>query len=207
MEKRIENSKLGIFGGTFDPIHKGHLQCAQVAFDIFSLDEVWFIPANVSNFKQNQEYCDINDRMKMCKLALDDYGNNKFVLSSIEAQRSGISYTVDTLEEIKISNQNSDLYFITGSDAIFDLRYWYKAEKLLTLATFVSVTRKGHINPSSEQAEFLDTHLDSVKIIEADVVDISSSKLRELLKSKQEVSEYLSPKVLNYISQNNLYGN
>lgn len=112
--------KLGIIGGTFNPIHLGHLECSQVADDAFSFDEVWIMPAYISNFKQEQNLVSADDRLKMCQLAVEDFGNMKFKICDIEIKRQGISYTSDTLVQIKKMMPQAELYFITGSDAVFD---------------------------------------------------------------------------------------
>lgn len=122
MENSITNKIVGIFGGTFDPIHNGHLLCAQVVFNKLKLDEVWFMPAYISNFKRNATQASFEDRFNMCKLALSDFGNKKFKLSSIEQELGGVSYTVDTIEHIKRTYQPKEIFFIAGSDTIFDLK-------------------------------------------------------------------------------------
>ena len=173
--------KLGIIGGTFDPIHYGHIGCAEAAANAFDLDEVWFMPANHPNFKQDRDVNDITYRLKMCELALSAYGNEKFKVSDLEAHRDGVTFTSETLEILKNDYPDTELYFITGTDAVFALPSWHNFEKVLELATVIAVTRKGYHEPNEEQEKFLEKYADSIKVVEADVINISSSQIRQRL--------------------------
>lgn len=196
---------LGIMGGTFDPIHFGHVGCAEVVASAFCLDEVWFMPANLPNFKQNQNVASTLHRTNMCKLAIGEHKNYKFKVSMMEADRDGVTYTSDTLEIIKKKNSDLNIFFITGTDAILDLPKWHNYEKLMDLATFVSVTRKGTNSISAAQRDFLQKNADKIKILKADVIEVSSSKLRKKIANKQDVSKYTFKSVIDYINENNLY--
>lgn len=203
MENKVKN--LGIFGGTFDPIHLGHIGCAEAAADAFNIDQIWFMPANHPNFKQDDDICDIAHRIKMCELALKDHGNDKFCVSDIEAKREGITYTSDTLEILHSDYPDTNLFFITGSDAVFGLSNWHNADKILELATIIAVTRKGFFKPSEQQNQFLDEHSQKIKLIEADVIGASSSEIRQLICEHKNIESFVPKSVIEYIAENNLY--
>lgn len=180
------NQKIGIMGGTFDPIHIGHLQCAQVAQEKLKLDKILFIPAGVPNFKQDKKLASSKDRLIMCELAIQDFGNPSFEVSDIEIKREGVTYTVDTLKEL-----SGDLYFITGTDSAATLEDWHNYEEILKLCTVVAVTRKG---------EPIHKLHPEVMLLEADVVKVSSSDLRKSLNKS-----LLTPSVFEYIKNHKLY--
>lgn len=203
MDKPVKN--LGIIGGTFDPVHLGHIGCAKAAANAFELDEVWFMPANHPNFKLDQAVTDISHRLKMLELALADQNDDRFSVSTVEAKREGATYTSDTLEILSEKFPDTNFYFITGTDSMFTLPRWHNSDRILQLATIIAVTRKGYFNPTSEQAEFIDAHSDKIKVIEADVIGASSSQIRELISKGKQVDEYLAQPVIDYILQNQLY--
>lgn len=198
-------NKLGIIGGTFDPIHYGHIGCAEAALQACDLDEVWFMPANHPNFKQNNNVNDIHHRLKMCELALVAHGNDKFKVSDLEAHREGTTFTSETLEILKNDYPDTDIYFITGTDAVFALPGWHNADKILELAHIIAVTRKGYHEPNEEQKKFLDEHSDRIILVEADVIDISSSEIRQLLWDRCDVDEYVPSSIHNYMHNHTLY--
>lgn len=203
MSEKIKN--LGIIGGTFDPIHYGHIGCAEAAAKAFDLDEVWFMPANHPNFKQDRDVNDIHHRLKMCELALRAYGNEKFKVSDLEAHRDGVTFTSETLEILKKDYPDTNIFFITGTDAVFALPSWHNSEEILQLATIIAVTRKGYHEPNAEQEKFLEKYADRIKIVEADVIDISSSEIRQRLWNRQDVSDYVPSSIFNYMHNNELY--
>lgn len=198
---------LGILGGTFDPIHNGHIGCALAAMKHFDLDEVWFMPAKLSNFKQNQYISEIKDRIAMCKLAIKDANNKKFKLCDLETKRQGVSYTSDTLEILHKQMPNTNLYFISGSDVVFSLSHWHNIEDILKLACVIAVSRVGYSIGNDEALNFLDNNADRIKLIEADVLDVSSSDIRKAVSLGYSIDKYVCPSVKNYIEQNNLYKN
>lgn len=205
MSNKSKLKSLGIMGGTFDPIHFGHLGCAEAGSKAFDIEEVWFMPANKPNFKQDKNVNDIKHRLKMCELALADHGNTKFKVSDLEAGRGGITFTSDTLELLKRDYPDTKLYFIMGSDSAFTLPDWHNYETVLELAEVIAVYRKGYYNPSEKQKEFLDKYSDRIHLVEADVIDISSNRIREMLWNRQDVSDYVPSAIHNYMWNNSLY--
>lgn len=203
MDEKIKN--LGIIGGTFDPIHFGHIGCAEAAANTFDLDEVWFVPANHPNFKLNKSVTDITHRLHMVKLALDDAHNSKFKISNFEANRQGITYTSDTLEILHKDFPKTNLYFVIGTDSLFTLPKWHNFETILKLSTIIAVTRKGYFEPTENQAEFIKLHSDAIEIVEADVIGISSSEIREKISNGENVSGLLPQSVEQYIKKYQIY--
>lgn len=205
MNKNDDMKNLGIIGGTFDPIHLGHLGCADAALQAFALDQVWFVPAYISNFKQNQKTADAYARMKMCELAIADFNNPKFKTCDIELKRQGVSYTSDTITQIKNAQTQTNLYFITGTDAVFELEDWHNYQDILNAAMIIAVSRKGNFAPSKKQNKFLENHSDKIKILQADIIECSSSDIHNRIKTGLDVGEFLTPSVASYIKHNKLY--
>lgn len=195
--------KIGIMGGTFDPIHLGHLSCAERALDALCLDKVLFIVSGNPAFKQERELASPKDRLEMCKLACAD--NPVFSVSDMEIDRAGITYTVDTLEELHSRFGSSvELYFIIGSDSLDTLDAWKDASRLAMLAHFVCVIRPGY-DPDPSRLAYLRKAGFLIDIIEAPLLDISSSDIRALRAGGHSI-RYLTPlSVCRYIERNALY--
>lgn len=197
--------RLGIMGGTFDPIHYGHLVAAEQAVDDLGLDVVLFMPAGSPAFKQDRHVTRAEDRFAMTLLATAD--NPLFVASRFEIDREGITYTVDTLERLRAHYpSNVRLYFITGADAIIDILTWRDAEKLATLATLVGATRPGY-DLKRAQARLSASRIQfDVKYLEVPALAISSSYLRDRVRLGQSL-RYLTPdSVIGYLHKHQLYG-
>ena len=198
--------RLGIMGGTFDPIHMGHLVCAEQARDALKLDGVLFIPAGNPVFKKHQKVTDAAHRVAMCKEATAD--NPYFDVSSIEADRAGDTYTVDTLRALRDHfPDNVKLYFIAGADAIATLPQWRDARELSKLASFVGLNRprsanlrSPSINQSLREAGF------RTLFVEAPLFELSSSDIRKRILADRSVRYLIPPAVLEYISSIGLYG-
>lgn len=175
-------------GGTFDPIHLGHLQCADVVQKKFNLEKVLFIPAGIPNFKQDKKLASSKNRLEMCKLAIADFGNPTFDVSDTEINRKGVTYTVDTLKEFS----EYDIYFITGTDSAATLEQWHNYEEILKLCTVVAVTRKGDVKHKLNP---------KILLIKADVIEVSSTQIRSL----SNIKNYVTPSVYEYIKEHELY--
>lgn len=185
--------RLGLMGGTFDPIHYGHLLAAEAVWEAFDLDRVLFIPTGNPNFKQDRHLANARDRYEMVKLAIQDRPG--FCCSAMEIERQGVTYTVDTLEEIR-RDYAGELFFITGSDAARDLDKWKQAGRILELCTFVTVQRPGH------QEKHFNPRVVSVT---APALDISSSELRERVAQGRSIRYLTVPAVAEYIREKGLY--
>ncbi len=196
--------RLGIMGGTFDPIHNGHLVAAQQATDDLDLDLVLFMPAGSPAFKQDRSVSSAEDRFAMTLLATAD--NPLFVASRLEIDRQGITYTVDTLEELRRRYPpNVELYFITGADAIIDIISWHRAERIAEIATLVGATRPGYDLAWAKAAIDGSGIPFDVRYLEVPALAISSSYLRERTASGQSIRYLTRDSVIGYIAKHGLY--
>ncbi|MBC7234880.1 MAG: nicotinate-nucleotide adenylyltransferase [Chloroflexi bacterium] len=173
--------RLGVFGGTFDPVHIGYLIVAEEAYAHLSLDWVLFVPAHISPLKQGEgTFFTAAERWQMVELAIAD--NPHFAASRIELDREGPSYTIDTLRTLRSLLAPSALYFIMGADALHSLRAWRQPEEILKLARLVAISRPGH----TPDLEALDRDIpglaEATHIIETLMIGISSTDIRRRLR-------------------------
>ena len=131
--------RLGIFGGTFDPVHLGHLRAAEEALDILGLDEMLFVPVFVPPHKPNSKILSFESRFRMLELALS--GNSRFRLSDLEQRMPGKSYTVHSLRQLHKDNPGAELFFLVGRDAFFEMDTWYDFKAIFGLANIVVLSR------------------------------------------------------------------
>lgn len=185
--------RLGLFGGSFDPVHNGHLSLANCCADQAGLDAVWFVPAAVQPFKPHGPVASDADRVAMLRLATAE--RDDFVVSTTETDRGGFSYTVDTLRQIHAERPEAKLFFLMGADSLNDLPKWREPEEILRLATPMVVQRPG---------ETLDSEIEHVRV-EMTPVDISSSAIRERLSHGEPIDELVPDAVAQYIRQSRLY--
>lgn len=189
-------SRVGIFGGTFDPIHHGHLITAQSVKEIRNLDKIIFIPAFISPHKQHEKASGAEHRINMLKLALDDIPF--FECSDFEIKQHTISYTVDTLREFK--NYYDDIDLIIGYDNIFKFHTWKSPDEILKLANIVVLRRK-----SSYPIEYIDEYVESAIFVQTRGIEISATDIRNRVHSNLPI-HYLVPKeVEDYIYKHKLY--
>ncbi|MEY4494630.1 MAG: hypothetical protein RL570_745 [Actinomycetota bacterium] len=187
--------RLGVMGGTFDPIHYGHLVAASEAASAFGLDKVLFVPTGEP--WQKQTITDADHRLAMTKLAIA--GNSLFEISTVDVLRAGPTYTIDTLREIHESNPEADLYFITGADSIAQIDSWKDSSQIWPLAHFVGVTRPGH------SLEVPKSAAGDVSLLEIPALAISSTDIRARVESGKPIDYLLPDSVIDYIHANNLY--
>ncbi|MEM8529909.1 MAG: nicotinate-nucleotide adenylyltransferase [Chloroflexota bacterium] len=194
--------RIGILGGTFDPIHYGHLAIAEEVRIALQLRRILFIPAAQQPLKKHQPMASAEHRLTMVQLACQD--NSFFEPSVIEVRRPGISYTVTTLTTLHEQGLY-DLHFIMGADALTDMSRWYNVSKLLELAKIVGIKRPG-IQISPEQLTGTLPQLKTqLTLLEGPSLDISSSELRKRLSQGQPI-RYLTPDtVISYIETQRLY--
>ncbi len=197
--------RLGVMGGTFDPIHNGHLVAAEQAFDDLGLDVVVFMPAGRPAFKQDKRVSAGEDRYAMTLLATSD--NPHFLASRFEVDREGVTYTAETLELLAgVYGPNVELYFITGADAIAEIVTWRHAERIARLAKLVGATRPGYDLAHARKAIAESPYEFDVTYLEVPALAISSSYLRARVSSGQSL-RYLTPdQVSGYIYKHHLYG-
>ena len=196
---------LGIMGGTFDPIHTGHLACAEAVRESLGLDGILFIPAGKPWMKNEKDVTEAEHRYEMVKRAIAD--NPYFDVSRLEIDRPGETYTVDTLQALRAYfPPNVELFFITGADAVSHIAEWHNAEDIPRLAEVVACTRPGYeIDPAVEK--FFSEHSDFYGITFEEVTgfDISSSDVRNHVRMNESI-RYLTPQpVVDYINKQGLY--
>lgn len=212
------SKRIGLFGGTFNPIHLGHLRGAEEIREILDLDEVIFIPAAIPPHKGIEEIIDAKHRLEMVRLATAT--NSYFSTSDIELLRPGKSYSIDTIRFFKESHRDS-LFFILGRDAFVEIETWKDFQQLFTLCNFIVMTRPGFQKtpPTSQLPGALVqtfrydrkneawTHLSGHTLYfkEITFLDISSSKVRELIEGGGSVKYLIPVEVENYIQKNGLY--
>jgi nicotinate-nucleotide adenylyltransferase len=186
--------KIGILGGTFNPIHIGHLILAEEVREKLRLGKIIFVPTYLPPHKNNSDIAPALDRFNMIKAAIS--GNRRFCVSNVEIKRQGRSYTIDTLRELKKRYPKDELYFITGSDLLKYLDEWKDLSELLKIVKFIVATRPGY------PLEKIPTYISTVSIR---AVDVSAFEIREA--SKEDKSfRYLVPDVVyKYIIRKKLY--
>lgn len=197
--------RLAIMGGTFDPIHFGHLFCAEQAATALGFDGVIFVPAADPAFKQGQPLTDIATRMALVSSAVAD--NATFDVSAVEARRPGITYTIDTLRQFRAHYpDNVSLFFIIGSDSLETLHQWKDAEELAKLAEFACVMRPGS-SVSADRMEELTSRGFRIHRVDAPLLDISSSGIRRALREGRSIRYLLPEQVRKKIAALGLYAN
>lgn len=196
--------KIGIMGGTFDPIHYGHLRAADEAHAALGLTEVLFIPTGIPPHKTGQMVTSAEDRYLMTVLATTDCPY--FSVSRIEIDREGTSYTADTLNALsKLPEyENSDFYFITGLDAVMNILTWKDTGDILQKCKFVAVSRYGYTHKLL-QSELSKDFLDLIIPLEIPLLAISSTELRDRIKKNRSIRFLVPPLVDHFIEKNNLY--
>lgn len=198
--------RIGIMGGTFNPIHKGHLALAKAAMEEFVLDKILFIPAGMPPHKNPAEVMDKEHRYQMVKRAIR--GIPGFELSRIELDRKGVSFAVDTFNELKKKHgQKTKLFYIMGLDSINEILEWRKPLELFKLCEFIVGTRPGtRIRTFRRLVKFppLQKEVDKIHLMELSE-NISSSDIRERLKAGKSAKTFLPRAVENYIKKNGLY--
>jgi len=189
-------SKVGIFGGTFDPIHLGHLITAQSVREIRKLEKIIFIPAFISPHKSDAKTSSAEDRLNMIKLAID--GIPFFDYSDSEIKKGGVSFTVDTLKELK--NNYDNLEFIIGYDNIFEFHTWKDPDEIMKLAKILVLKRK-----SSHPPQFKDKYYHQSVFVQTRGIEISATDLRERVKKGLPINFLVPQNVLEYINNHKLY--
>ena len=191
--------KIGIFGGTFDPPHVGHLIVAEHVRERLELEKVIFIPAVIPPHKrQRPDITAAEHRLKMVRRAIA--GNPSFDLSDLEIRRGGISFTVDTLKDLRTHHPSDELYLLIGMDNVHDFKTWKDPEMIKRISHVVVMTRPG-FQPGVE----LRTELKGMNVCEVPEIGISSSEIRGLVALGRSVRYLVPPSVLEYICEYHLY--
>lgn len=208
VKERSGKIKIGFFGGSFDPIHFGHLKMAKDLANSQDLQEVWFCPARINPHKLDHSPVSITHRMNMIARAIE--GETGFSLLNIEAKREGPSYTIDTIREL-VRRENSrpsprEIYLILSDEALPGLFHWKDPEEIIHLVPLLIGSRvsSSEIPPRFEGSRVIRDAIEK-GWSPTEPINISSTEIRQRLKRGQDCKEFLPKKVLDYISLNNLY--
>jgi nicotinate-nucleotide adenylyltransferase len=194
--------RLGVMGGTFDPIHHGHLLTAEEAAVQFGLDEVVFVPTGQPWMKEERDVSSPEHRYLMTVIATAS--NPRFFVSRLEVDREGPTYTVDTLRELKEQRGgNVDLFFVTGADAVLEIFQWKDPDEILELAHFIAATRPGY-DLARFEAEEPSRH-QNVSVMNIPALAISSTDIRERVREGRPIRYLVSEGVESYIEKAGLY--
>lgn len=203
----IKTKKItGILGGTFDPIHCGHLMIAEQVKINFGLDEVFFIPSGDPPHKNEANITSGQKRIDMLNLAIE--GNNYFKILSLEVDRKGLTYTVDTLRILsQLYGDEKKIFFIIGADVVFDLLTWKRYEDVFEMCEFIAVGRNGFAYDNvNDRIKYLkEQHGAKIHIIKCPSFEVSSSFIRDSVFEGKSIKYLVPQNVEEYITKNNLY--
>ena len=184
--------KIGILGGTFNPPHQGHLVLANEIFEKLGLDKVLFVPTNIPPHKKENE-ASSEDRLNMVNLAIRGYKN--FEVLDLEIKRGGVSYTIDTIRQLKSQYPEDDFYLIIGSDLANTFSLWKESDEIKKIVKVVVADRKNY--PLKDKDDFL--------VVDITQIYLSSTQVRETLKIDESIQNFLAGDLVKYIKQHNLY--
>jgi nicotinate-nucleotide adenylyltransferase len=201
--------KIGVFGGSFDPVHIGHLLMAREAAEAAELDKVLFMPTFIQPFKQDAQVSAAEDRITMLRAVTES--NRLFGVTEVETERQGVSYTIDSLELLQASKEPEDgdteIYFILGTDMFLMLEQWHRAEELLGKFAFVALHRPGYKDGELKAAaeKYRNAYGTKVVVAENTRFDVSSTMIRKRVSEGRSIA-YLVPKFVDrYIHERGLY--
>ena len=194
--------KIGIMGGTFNPVHNAHIELAKKALEQFGLDKVLFITNGNPPHKKNHFILDAFIRHKMVCLAIKDYP--KFETYDYEIKKETYSYTYETLKHLKKLYKPTDLYFIIGADSLHDIKKWVKPRLIMEMCTFLVFARKGY-DMEKDLMELKKEYYLKAQFIDAPEVDISSSEIRKMVSEGEDVSSLMPKEVSEFIMRNKIY--
>ncbi len=205
MEIAVNRKKIGIIGGSFDPIHNGHLKTAEFVYQQLGLEKMIFIPAFIAPHKIGMEYAPAEHRYQMTLLATQ--GNPHFCVSDIELKRKGVSYTYDTIAALHgYYGDGYDLYFIIGADSVAELDTWTKVREIMGLCTFVAATRPGFAPEVQKVIEYFgELGKTKIKWLNTPEMDISSTDIRQRVQDNCSINGLVPAEVEEYIYQKGLY--
>ena len=200
--------RTALFGGTFDPIHRGHTAVAFSAAEYVCADELIFVPACRSPLKDVAPLASGHDRMEMISRAIKK--EKKFILSDYELKKKGSNYTLETVRHFRNHyGREAILYWLVGADSVDDLRYWYKIDELIDDCNLCVMYRAGYEKPTFQSIEKVlgKSYADKLEgnIIPTPLVDVSSTEIRKQLALGNDVTEMVGAEVFDYIRQHNLY--
>lgn len=205
MEKLKYCKKIGILGGTFNPVHMGHLFMAEYARERLGLDMVIFMPTGMSYMKAAKDILPGKIRKKMLDISISD--NDFFVSSDIELQRKGNTYTYETLKELKVLYPMAELYFLVGADCLFSIEKWVEPQEIFKNCTLVAANRNHASNKEllSKKQDLEQEFGAKVLLLDFPTIDISSTEIRRRLKDEESVRYMVHDALLEYLQETQLY--
>ncbi len=198
--------KIGILGGTFDPIHYGHLMMGEAALTEAELDEIWFMPTGTPAYKAgSRRVSDKEHRVRMTELAIE--GKKHYACSRLEAEREGNTYTADTLTALRQMYPDDKLFYIVGADSLDYMDRWYHPERIFPCAVILVVMRntQSHGEILDKIAELTAQFHADIRLLNHNQVDISSTQVRRMAAAGEDLSGVLPQAVQHYITENRLY--
>lgn len=197
-----DNMKIGILGGTFDPIHLGHLKMAKCAKDEFNLDKIMLLPNPVPPHKAVSDGAKEEDRLNMVKLAAKDF--SYFYVSEYEINKKSVCYSVDTLSHF--TKESNEYYFIIGADSFYAIETWHDYRKLISLCTFLVASRDKKCEKLEDDLfKFNKKYGVDFRCIHMEEIDISSTDIRNAVKNHKPLDKLVPESVAKYITENGLY--
>lgn len=198
--------KIGIFGGSFNPVHNGHVNLAKNYLKTLSLDLLLIIPTNIPPHKENKNMAPAQDRLNMLSLAFD--GIDSVVVSDIELKSEGKNYTILTLEKLTKIYPDAEFYLIVGGDMFLSFETWRDYKKILSICTVCAAPRKvDEVARLTAYVQKIDPKNENTIILDLPVVDVSSTQVRECILNNGDFKNLVSEKVFDYIIQKELYKN
>ena len=199
-------AKIGILGGTFDPIHKGHLLLGKQAYLEYGLDMIWYMPSGQPPHKTDHWITEAKDRCAMVNLAVQDIPY--FCLSEFETSREGNTYTAQTLGLLKKEYPKQEFFFILGADSLYEIERWYHPEQILSSVKILAAKReypKEHLSVDRQMAYLTEKYSCDIKKLHCNELDISSEEIRQMVRCKEDIRQFVPEKVGEYIQCHHLY--
>lgn len=197
---------IGIMGGTFDPVHNGHLSLARQAYEEYGLDSVWFMPSGQPPHKRDRQVTSKKDRCAMVKLAVKDEPG--FVFSDFEVSREGRTYTANTLALLKEAYPSHVFHYIIGADSLYEIETWYHPELVLSAVPLLVADRKygpDHLPLERQMAYLTGKYKADIRLIHWDGMDIASKDIRRLAARGHSIRDFVPETVEEYIKSRHLY--
>ena len=197
---------IAIYGGTFNPVHKGHLNCLKTVLESVELDRVIVLPDRIPPHKSAEGLASGKDRLNMCRIAFE--GLDKVSVSDWELKRKGKSYSVITLRHFHKNSPDDKLFFIMGSDMLLSFEQWFEYKEILSLATLVCVSRENAVTREKLQAHadrLIAENGGEILVLKTVPLEVSSTEIRKMINNSLDCYCYLDKNVVQYIEDNNLY--
>ena len=201
----VGGRKIGVMGGTFNPVHMGHLLLAEWAMEAAGLDQILFIPTGVPYMKDNCHVLSGDERLQMTALAIEDHP--AFAVSGMEVERKGYTYTCDTMEQLKEKSPKDNFYFIMGADCLYTSEKWRDPERIFRVCDVIAAARNGSSLPQMAEKckELSEKFHGKILLLQFPAMEISSTDIRERVACGRSIRYLVPEKVRDYIISNHLY--